>query len=332
MFKLGFIGLNGHYSAVMRGIPARQDARLAAVATSDENALERAKKFEAADSNTGFYTEYREMLEREELDIVTVCLSDGERAQVLQDCANAGAHIISEKPLTMNFEELSAVRKAIADNGVRLSMLLTMRFEGAYLAVREIVKSGAIGEVIQMASQKSYKLGQRPEWMKSRDTFSGTIPYIGIHSIDLMRWTSGHEFAAVAAFQSNVAHPENRDMEDNATVALQMDNGGTAVARLDYLRPPSAPTHGDATLRLAGSKGIIEVTNDSRDVMLVTENQPPEPVAIPPSISFLDDFLDSLEGDHENLVSAEDAFRLTEICFKAREAAQKREIVSLLRI
>jgi predicted dehydrogenase len=208
-------------------------------------------------------------------------------------------------------------------------MLLTMRFGGAYLAVKEIVESGAIGEVVQMASQKSYKLGERPEWMKSKNTFSGIIPYIGIHSIDLMRWTSGREFVAVAAFQSNIAHPEIRDMEDNATVALQMDNGGTAAVRLDYLRPPSAPTHGDATLRLAGSKGIIEVTNDSRDVMLLPTNQSPEAVAIPPSMSFLGDFLDSLKSEHEHLIPMEDAFRLTEICFKAREAAEKREIVSL---
>jgi predicted dehydrogenase len=329
MFRIGFIGLNGHYGAVLGGIPGRQDARLGAIATSDKNALDRAKGFEAVDADTGFYPDYREMLEKGKLDVVTICLSDGERAQVIQDCAQAGIHIISEKPLGMNFEELSRIRKAVADNQVKLSMLLTMRFEGAYLAVKEIVESGAIGEVIQMASQKSYKLGQRPEWMKHRDTFSGIIPYIGIHSIDLMRWTSGREFVEVAAFQSNVAHPEIGAMEDNATVALRMDNGGTAAARLDYLRPLSAPTHGDATLRLAGSRGIVEVTNDSQDVMLLAADQSPEAVPIPPPKSFLDDFLDSLKGEHTHLIPVEDAFRITEICFKTREAAETRQIVAL---
>ena len=329
MFRIGFIGLNGHYGAVLGGIPARQDARLGAIATSDKAALDRAKGFEAVDADTGFYLDYREMLEKEKLDVVTICLSDGERAQVIQDCAQAGVHVISEKPLGMNFEELSAIRKAVADNQVKLSMLLTMRFEGAYLAVKEIVERGAIGEVIQMASQKSYKLGQRPEWMKNRDTFSGIIPYIGIHSMDLMRWTSGREFVEVAAFQSNVAHPEIGAMEDNATVALRMDNGGTAAARLDYLRPLSAPTHGDATLRLAGSRGIVEVTNDSRDVMLLAADQSPEAVPIPPSKPFLGDFLDSLKGEHAHLIPMEDTFRITEICFKAREAAETRQIVAL---
>jgi len=329
MYNIGFIGLEGHYGAVLGSIPSRDDARLAAMATKDSSALDRAKGNKTADADTGFYLDYREMLDKEKLDIVTICLADGDRAQVIQDCAQAGIHIISEKPLGMNLHELSAIRKAVSDNDVRLSMLVTMRFEGTYLAVREIVESGAIGEVIQMTAQKSYKLGQRPEWMKHRDTFSGIIPYIGIHAIDLLRWTSGRDFVAVAAFQSNVAHPEIGDMEDNATVAFRLDNDGTASVRLDYLRSLVAPTHGDATLRLAGSKGIVEVTKDGKDVTFMTVDQPPEPVSIPPSKSFLNDFLDSLKGEKEHLISMEDAFRVTEICLKARGAAEMQEILSL---
>ncbi len=329
MFNVGFIGLSGHYGAILRDISSRDDARLAAMATEDSSALDRAKNHGSADADTGFYLDYREMLEKEKLDVVTICLTDGERAQVIQDCAQAGIHIISEKPLAMNFEELAAVGKAVSDNHVQLSMLLSMRFEGTYLAVKEIVESGAIGEVIQMTAQKSYKLGQRPEWMKHRDTFSGIIPFVGIHAIDLLRWTSEREFVEVAAFQSNVAHPEIGEMEDNATVALKMDNGGTASVRLDYLRSPVAPTHGDATMRLAGSRGIVEVTNDGKDVTLMTVDQPPEPVSMPPLKSFLGDFLDSLKGEHDHLITMEDAFRVTEICLKAREAAEKRQVLSL---
>jgi predicted dehydrogenase len=329
MFNTGFIGLGGHYGAILRDVPMRDDVRLAAVADGDRNALDRARSHSSIDADTGFYLDYREMLEKEKLDLVTICLTDGERAEVIHDCAQAGIHIISEKPLAMNMEELSAIREVVSDNNIQLSMLLTMRFEGTYLKMKEIVERGTIGEVIQMTAQKSYKLGQRPEWMKHRDTFSGIIPYIGIHAIDLLRWTSGREFVEVAAFQSNVAHPEIGNMEDNATVILRMDNGGTASVRLDYLRSPSAPSHGDATMRLAGSSGIVEVTNDGKDMTLMTTDQPPETISIPPSKSFLGDFLDSLEGEHAPLLTMEDAFRVTEICLKAREAAETREIVSL---
>ena len=121
MFNIGFIGLEGHYGAVLEGIPSRQDARLAAVAAEGESALNRIRNHESVDADTGFYLDYREMLAKEKLDAVTVCLTDGERAQVLQDCAQAGAHIISEKPLAMDMEELSAIRKAVSDNQIQLS-------------------------------------------------------------------------------------------------------------------------------------------------------------------------------------------------------------------
>jgi len=328
-FNIGFIGLEGHYGAILGDIPSRRDTRLSAIATSDGDALNRMKGHHAVDASTCFYLDYLEMLSKEKLDIVTICLPDGERAQVIRDCAQAGTHIITEKPLGMSMEDLSAIRKAIEDSRVQLSMLLTMRFEGTYLTLKEIVEQGHIGEVIQMTAQKSYKLGQRPEWMKHKSTFSGIIPYIGIHAIDLLRWISGREFVSAAAFQSNVSHPEIGDMEDNATVILHMDNGGTASVRLDYLRPLIAPSHGDATMRIAGSQGVVEVTNDGKDVTLMTASKPPEPVQIPPSRSFLSDFLESLKGGRRHLIPVEDIFRVTEICLKAREAAQKGEIVAI---
>ena len=90
--------------------------------------------------------------------------------------------------------------------------------------------------------------------MKSRATFSGAIPFVGIHMFDLMRWISGREFVKVAAFHSNVTQPQIREMHDNASAVFLLDNGGTATLRVDYLRPKAAPTHGDDRLRLAGGK------------------------------------------------------------------------------
>ena len=128
-------------------------------------------------------------------------------------------------------------------------MLLTMQFEPEYQAMRNIVRSGRIGEVVSLDAQKSYKLGMRPGWMKVRKSYGGTIPYIGIHLVDLMRWISGRELVEAAAFQSNVGFPEIGEMENNTAVIFKLDNRGTASLHLDYLRPATAPTHGDDRLR-----------------------------------------------------------------------------------
>jgi predicted dehydrogenase len=323
------IGLEGHQSAMLEGIAQLDDVHLVAVASDNPQKLEAMRRNRAATGDTRFYADWRELLQRHELDVVGICTVNGARAPVLLECAKRGVHILSEKPLVTTHEDLAAVRGAIERAGVRLSMLMTMRFEPAYKKMHDLIRQGAIGEPVLATAQKSYKLGDRPEWMRDRATFGGVIPFVGIHALDLIRWTTGCEFTAVAAWHGNVAHPEIRDMEDNASVLLRMGNGGTATLRVDYLRPAAAPTHGDDRLRVAGSEGILEVLGDDHRLTLVTHDQGPHVIEPDPEEQFFVDFVRSLRGECAHRISADDAYRLTDLCLKARDAADEGRTVSL---
>jgi predicted dehydrogenase len=198
--------------------------------------------------------------------------------------------------------------------------------------MRSIVRSGEIGEVVMLAAQKSYKLGTRPDWMKNRASYGGTIPYIGIHMVDLMLYVGGHDFKSAAAFQSRVGSPEMGDMENNAVVVFQLDNGGSASLRLDYLRPPTAPSHGDDRLRIAGTQGIVEY-QDATELTLMTSKHGPRPVTadLPPTRPLFVDFLESLYGRTTHALSLDEIYRVNEIVLKAREAAETSRVVSLVR-
>ena len=74
-------------------------------------------------------------------------------------------HVVAEKPLAIEREDLEKVRRALEKSGARLTMLLPMRYWPPFLALRQIVESGQIGEVAQIGAQKSYKVGARPAWM-----------------------------------------------------------------------------------------------------------------------------------------------------------------------
>jgi len=166
--------------------------------------------------------------------------------------------------------------------------------------------------------------------MRNRATFGGTIPFVGIHALDLIRWTSGREFTECMAYHANAGHPEIRDMEDCASIALKLDNGGSATVRIDYCRPPTAPTHGDDRLRLAGNKGVVEVIGEQ--VTLMTHDAPPTVQTLERfgSPELFADFVKSIEGEAEHLISPDDVFRITEISLKARIAADEGKIVSLV--
>ncbi len=322
MYRIGLLGLDGHQGVVLDAIPHRSDACLAAVASEDAEALGWVKQHPAVTAQTRFYADWQQLLAREELDIALVCSINSLHAPMLVAAAARKLHIISEKPLALSLADLAAVRRAVDAAGVRLSMLLTMRCEPCYQTVAEAVGSGRIGKPVLATAFKSYRLGQRPPWQRQRATFGGTIPFVNIHTIDLLRWTTRCEFVECQAFHGNAGKPEAGEMEDHAVAVFRMDNGGVAVSQQDYLRPAAAETHGEVFLRIAGSEGVIEVLDNERRVSLVTAAEPARDLPLRPAVDYLGDFLGSLGGQREHLISQEDCFRVTEISLKALEAAQ----------
>jgi len=270
--------------------------------------------------DTRTYLDYRELLANHELDIVVEAGTDRDRADVLVACAERGINLISEKPMAKDLDGLERVRKAVESAGVQFSMLITMRCAPAYRALRQVIEEGRIGEVCQAGGQKSYRLGERPDWQKSRETFSGIIPFVGIHAMDLIRWSTGREFVEVMGYSANVGHPEIGDLEDSACVIARFDNGASAAIRLDYCRPAAAPTHGDDRVRIAGSRGVVEVRDER--AILITHEQEPQELALPELVNFFADYLDALEKGRRSYIPFDDCVRITEVVLRAQEAAE----------
>jgi predicted dehydrogenase len=318
--SVAFIGLKGHEYVVLDATREMPEVKIAAVADDNPEALKRVLDFPGACDDTRTYLDYRELLSKHRPDIVVEAGIDRDRADVLMSCAERGIHLISEKPVAKDLEGLERVVKAITNSGVKHTALLQMRCSPPFLAMREAVTTGAVGEVTQGGGQKSYRLGERPAWQKSRETFSGIIPFVGIHVIDLFRWTSGRELVEVMAYAANTGHPEMGDLEDNACVIGRLDNGGSAAFRLDYCRPAAAPTHGDDRVRVAGSKGVVEVMHEQ--AALITHEEPPRELPLPDPVNLFADYLEAIDQDRDPFIPFAECVRSTEVVLRAREAAE----------
>jgi len=325
--RAGLIGLHGHYGEALAAQRVSPQIEIAAVSMDSPRERERFEG-EPALQGARTYENHQALLEREDLDAAVVAGENGERARQVIACLERGLPVAAEKPLALSMEELEEIRRVVERTGTPLTMLLPMRFDPPYLAMRRIISQGRIGEPIALAGQKSYQLGERPEWMKRRESFGGTIPWIGIHLVDLMRFVSGREMTRVAAFHSNAGSPQAGEMEDNAGALYELDNGGHATLRLDYLRPAAAPTHGDDQLRVAGTNGVVEY--QAGKLTLVTDSEPPHEVSDwPQGPPLFADFLDAVFNGGRHALSIEDVFRSTEIVLRSREAAETGKVVSL---
>ena len=324
--KVGFIWLVGHTAEVVRPLPQLPDVEVTAI--FDPSPQVRAQFVKRPPfEKVRQYTDYREMLAKEEFDIVAVCNSNGERAEAVRACVEKKVHVIAEKPLAIERDDFNRTWKAIVASDRKFSMLLPMRFDPEYLALHRAVENGDVGEVAQISSQKSYQAGSRAEWMRNRKTYGGTIPWIGIHMVDLMRWASGREFIEAMSFQGHIGFPDIGAMENTTASVFRLDNGGVATLHMDYLRPAPAGSHGDDRLRLAGTKGIVEYQG-ATGVTLSTEKKAPHQLKdLPPARHLFVEFLESIYHGKAEPVTMQEILRANEITLAAQEAAVERRVV-----
>jgi predicted dehydrogenase len=327
--RLGLAGVLGHVNEIVEPLPHLPDVELVAVAESDPAELDRFKKRPAA-AQARFYSDYRRMLDAEKLDLLGVCTSNADRAAAIIAGAERGLPLIAEKPLAVSRADFDKARRAITKSGKPIWLLLPLRYEPQFLAMRQLVKEGAVGTVGMISSQKSYKAGVRPKWMKERPSYGSTILWIGIHMFDLMRWTSGRDFTEVFSYQSQVeAPPGIGSMENTTTTILRLDNGGTASLHMDYYRSEKAPTHGDDRIRIAGSGGVIEYML-STGLTLLRQGSTVEAVKkLPEEKQIFVEFLDAAFNGKPDDMPLQDVWKVNEVTIAAHEAAETGRVIRL---
>jgi predicted dehydrogenase len=343
--RVGMIGTSGHTELVLGAIPQIRGARLVAYAlgdaerlfeslgeTSEANAGSR--DFEAIQRHQSFlpetriYKSYQEMFAKERLDVVGTCLPFTLNVFASIAAAKSGIHVMSEKPLATELEHLTQLERILDQTGIQVSAMLDMRLDPEIRTIQDAIARGLIGEPILAAAQKSYKFGSsRPWFYKKLETYGGTIPWIGIHAVDYIMYTTGLGITQAAAMQSNKSLPDYPGTEDNVGILLKLSNGGTAVVTLDYLRPETASSHGDDRLRVIGSKGVVEMRGGK--VELITRHHAATEMALLPAGSIFADFVAYLRGQSTPVLSPREAIAATRVCLLARQAADERRFVAI---
>ena len=328
--RLGIIGLvpGAHSGDILSPLNRLPDVEVVAIAEPQTELIERAKKNPRL-AGAKAYSDPRRMLDAEKLDVVGVCNTQGERAGAVIECAQRKINVIAEKPLAITREQQERVRKTVESTGVKLGMLLPMRYSAPYKALHQIVSSGEIGDVIQISSQKSYKLGQRPDWFKKQETYGSTILWIGIHMIDLMRFASGRKYTHATSFMGRTGFPDLGDMETTTSTSFRLDNGGTATLHMDYCMPETNPTHGDDRMRLAGTKGVVEYMAATGVTLITSSKKPAKLEKLPEGGTLFVDYLEYAFNGKPATLTHEEIFAACDATLAAHEAAVKGKVVGV---
>jgi len=176
--------------------------------------------------------DYRHLVRRDDIEVVCVCTPSGAHLEPALAAAEAGKHVVVEKPIEVTLERADAVIRACDERGVRLCAIFPSRFSQAAQTLKRAVEEGRFG---RLTVGDCYNKWWRPqEYYDSggwRGTWAldggGACMNQGIHAIDLIQWLMG-PVDAVAAFADCLAH-ERIEVEDTAAAVLRYRNGALGV-------------------------------------------------------------------------------------------------------
>jgi len=326
--RICFIGSSGHFGYALNAIKKDSSCQVIGIAPgSDGEDMDGLKKsLSGFGFNPPLYEDYRVMLDELKPDIVVINCHFGDHAKVTLEALKRKIHVFVEKPVATTLEDLDLIKNAYKDAGVYLAAMLGLRYTSHFLTAWEAVQQGRIGKVRLMNAQKSYKLGSRKEFYKHRESYGGTIPWVGSHAVDWMYWFSGEKFVSVYATHSKQYNQNHGDLEMTALCHFTFTNEVFGGINIDYLRPLTASTHDDDRIRIAGTRGVIEVRG-GKVYLINDEAEGIQELPLLPEKDIFEDFLKQVRAEGKCMVSAEDSFIVTEACLKARLSADKNEVI-----
>ena len=175
----------------------------------------------ASISGAQVFSDWRDLVCDAQVDVVIVATLHDSLAEITLAAAQAGKHVLVEKPAARNAQELAPVAAAAAENGIKIHVGFNHRYHRSLRKAREIVDSGDLGELMFMRARYGHgaRLGYEKEWRSDpRLSGGGELIDQGPHLIDLSRWFLG-DMTEVQGF----AHTYFWDMpvDDNAFVLLK---------------------------------------------------------------------------------------------------------------
>jgi predicted dehydrogenase len=227
-----------------------------------------------AESNASIYgadahTNYRDILRRKDIDIIDICLPHHLHAKAAIEAAEAGKHVLVEKPIATTLKDADDMIKAAKKAGVKLMVAESHAFVPSHILAKEMVDQGRMGRVFLA---KAYEIvGDVPveySWKTSPEAL-GSLLDMGVHRFFVLRWIMG-EVKSVFAFAEKLACDLETDNDDTAVIALKFKNGALGEVDLTCCAV-SEPTN---RLELYGTKGTIIEDHMWEQPLMYCSNQP----------------------------------------------------------
>jgi perosamine synthetase len=294
----------------------RQNPRVQVVACADVQ-VAAAEKL-AADVGGRAYSSHEELLARESVDGVSVCTIPITHRDIVSDTLAVGVHVLCEKPLATTNAEAEAMTRLAAARGRMLLTAFKFRFFEEVGRARDLIASGALGEIIHARLMFGGQLEMAETWYARPECAGGGVLLDnGAHAFDLARALLG-EFASL---QASVSHHQSLAVEDTAQARGVLARGGIVTFDLSWSLPVPSRNY----LEIYGRQGTVLLDPEGITYRLAGW---PDWKRVPNQSSLkqafarqIDHFVDAIAGDAPRVTTPADGARTQRLIEAAYESA-----------
>ncbi|MGI6083639.1 MAG: Gfo/Idh/MocA family protein [Limnochordia bacterium] len=239
-----------------RAAAKAKDCRLVAVCDIDRAKADAV----AAELNCEAIYDFDELLKRSDVDVVSIATPSGMHSDMIVKAAEAGKHILAEKPLDITLDKIDVALEACRKHNVKLGAVFQNRLNPASQAIKEAISQGALG--------RTYLANVQVKWWRTQEYYEkdggwrgtwamdggGSLMNQSVHTIDLLQWFMG-PVKSVFAFSDIFAH--DIETEDAAVAAVRFENGAIG----SIIGTTAAYPGLDTTVQIHGENGTIYMTD-----------------------------------------------------------------------
>ena len=328
--KFGIAGLGNIAATHARAINGLSRAEVAAACSrSEQNRNTFAHQFDVP-----VYSGYHEFLNHSNLDVVTICTPSGTHLDYGKLAAEAGKHVVVEKPIEVTVKRGKELIECCRQNGVKLAVIYQNRFIDGAVQMKKALDNGILGDPVMVrAAVKWYRDQEYYTSSEWRGTLKldggGAVINQAIHTLDLLVWMMG-EVESVSALKDTLTHP-GIEAEDNAVAVLKFKNGAMGVFEASTSVTPAQPR----IVEINGTRATALLTDDRVEIKPTETNEksvrsnkssgaesPLSGLATGPHQKQYEQITDAFLTDGEPVVSGEESLRslaLAEAIYRSSE-------------
>lgn len=229
----------------------------------DENITTLLEKHDLQNVDIKRYTDYKEMLENEKIDFVSIATESGLHAEIALYCIDKGVHTIIEKPMAMSTQDCDKIIALSNEKNVKVCACHQNRFNTSVQKMRKALDNNDFGKIshatVHVRWNRSQDYYTQAPWRGTWEQDGGALMNQCIHGIDLLRWTLGDEVEEVYGVTRQVFH-DYLECEDLGTAIVKFKNGaiGTIEGTTNVY-----PKNLEETLYVFGEKGTVKLGGKS---------------------------------------------------------------------